>query len=120
MTPTELDPLIHAPKRLAILAILRGSTMVEFQYLKAQLELSDSDLSKQMAALTGAGIVSARKRRAGQSRSTWYRMTAKGRRAFDRHVQTLEALIALSRQFDDEADGDRVGDRRGRADLFDR
>lgn len=83
------------------MAILRGTNLVEFQYLKSELDVSDSDLSKQMTALTTAGMVSARKRREGQSRSTWYRMTAKGRLAFDRHVQSLEALIELSKQLDD-------------------
>ncbi len=100
MKPVDLDPMIHAPKRLAILAILRGTAVVEFQYLKDELDLSDSDLSKQMAALTSAGMVTTRKRRVDSKRSTWYRLTAKGRSAFDRHVQSLETLIEVSRQLE--------------------
>ena len=41
MKPSDLDPIIHAPKRLAILATLRGGTVVEFQYLKTELDLSE-------------------------------------------------------------------------------
>ena len=101
MKPTDLDPVIHAPKRFAILATLRGGTVVEFQYLKNELELSDSDLSKQMTALINAGYVTSKKHREGSDRSTWYRIAAKGRRAFDRHVSSLEALIAMSKQLED-------------------
>ncbi|MEM8746436.1 MAG: transcriptional regulator [Actinomycetota bacterium] len=106
MKPADLDPVIHAPKRLAIMATLRGGTLVEFRYLKNELELSDSDLSKQMTALSNAGFVATRKKRTGANRSTWYRMTAKGRRAFDAHVASLEVLLALSDQLDDVTEPD--------------
>ncbi|MEM1331965.1 MAG: transcriptional regulator [Actinomycetota bacterium] len=101
MKPADLDPVIHAPKRLAIMATLRAGALVEFRYLRDELSLSDSDLSKQMSALVAAGYVSRRKTRDGATSSTWFRMTSSGRRAFDRHVASLETLLAMSRQLEE-------------------
>lgn len=115
MKPTDLDPVIHAPKRLAILATLRGGSVVEFRFLKSALDISDSDLSKQMTALVSAGFVTARKRRDGATRSTWYRMTAAGRRAFDQHVESLETLLAMSQQLTDVTPDEDVQEETTRA-----
>lgn len=89
----ELDPVIHAPKRLAIMAILAASEWVDFSYLRHQLGLSDSDLSKQMRALQEAAYAKVVKRGAGPGASTWFRMTREGRRAFDGHIGGLRALV---------------------------
>lgn len=89
----ELDPVIHAPKRLAIMAILAASEWVDFSYLRHQLGLSESDLSKQMRALQEAAYAKVVKRGAGPGASTWFRMTREGRRAFDGHVRGLRALV---------------------------
>jgi len=88
-----LDPVVHAPKRLAAMAILNASEWVEFAFLRLQLGLSDSDLSKQMSALMEAGYIRVQKRGSGRGRSTWYRITRAGRRAFESHVATLNALV---------------------------
>ena len=50
-----LDPLLNAPKRLAIMAVLAGSTTTDFAFLRQHLGVSDSDLSKQAAALEELG-----------------------------------------------------------------
>lgn len=94
MTLGDLDPLIHAPKRLAAMAILATSTDTDFAFLRDHLAISDSDLSKQMAALEGAGYVSVTKNGRGPGATTTYRMTRVGRKAFDRHVAALDALVA--------------------------
>ena len=52
-----LDPILNAPKRLAIMAVLAGSTSSDFAFLREHLGVSDSDLSKQTAALESAGYV---------------------------------------------------------------
>src|SRR5690606_7845636 len=90
----DLDPVIHAPKRLAAMAILAASTEADFAFLRDHLGVSDSDLSKQMATLAAAGYVSVTKRGRGPGSTTTYRMTRAGRRAFDRHVAALDRLIA--------------------------
>ena len=66
-----LDPVIHSPKRLAAMAILANSASTSFRFLKEQLELSDSDLSKQMSALEAAGYVSSSKEGRGRGASSW-------------------------------------------------
>jgi DNA-binding MarR family transcriptional regulator len=90
---TKLDPLIHAPKRLRIMSLLRHSDALEFQFLKERLDLSPSDLSKQMTALVDAGYVRMRKTGKGPGSSTWYRLTREGRKAFESHVAALRALL---------------------------
>ena len=88
-----LDPVVHAPKRLAAMAILNASEWVDFAFLRTQLGLSDSDLSKQMTALLEAGYTRVQKRGSGRGRSTWFRITRTGRRAFEGHVAALNALV---------------------------
>lgn len=90
----ELDPVIHAPKRLAAMAILAASESAEFAFLRDRLAVSDSDLSKQMKVLQDAGYVKITKRGKGRGASTWYRATREGRLAFERHVASLQSLIA--------------------------
>lgn len=88
-----LDPVLTAPKRLAALAVLAHSTATDFAFLRDHLAISDSDLSKQMSALSDADYVSATKSR-GRGGTTTYRITKVGRTAFDAHRAALERLIA--------------------------
>lgn len=88
-----LDPVIHAPKRLAAMAILANSSSASFKFLKEHLGLSDSDLSKQMSALESAGYVSAAKDGYGRGGSTTYRMTPAGIKAYSNHRDALRALL---------------------------
>jgi DNA-binding transcriptional ArsR family regulator len=90
----QLDPIIHAPKRLSAVAILAASEWAEFAFLREQLGLSDSDLSKQMRVLQDAGYVNVSKRGRGRGGSTWYRLTREGRHAFETHVAFLRSLVA--------------------------
>ncbi len=93
MSAMELDSVIHAPKRLGAMAILGAAKWVEFSFLREQLDVSDSDLSKQMAALTEAGYAKVRKNGHGRGSTTWFAITPSGRAAFDGHVAALRALI---------------------------
>jgi DNA-binding transcriptional ArsR family regulator len=94
VTQPQLDPTIHAPKRLAATAILAASEWAEFAYLRERLEVSDSVLSKHMKLLQEAGYVKVSKRGRGRGASTWYRLTREGRSAFEAHVAYLQSLIA--------------------------
>ena len=88
-----LDPVIHVPKRLAAMAILANAPSVSFRFLKEQLQLADSDLSKQMSALEAAGHVKATKDGHGRGASTTFSMTRAGRKAYAAHCAALRALI---------------------------
>ena len=88
-----LDPVIHVPKRLAAMAILANAPRASFRFLRDQLEISESDLSKQMSTLESAGYVRAAKDGHGRGASTTYAMTKEGRRAYQAHCTALRKLI---------------------------
>ncbi|MFD7155721.1 transcriptional regulator [Kribbella sp. NPDC059898] len=88
-----LDPIIHAPKRLAAMAVLANATTVTFRFLKDYLELADSDLSKHMSALEAAGYITTTKSGHGRGATTTYRMTKTGERAYTAHRTALRALL---------------------------
>lgn len=90
----DLDPALTAPKRLAAMALLSRSTGADFAVLRAHLGVSESDLSKQMAALIAAGYVTARKSGRGRGSATTYQASAAGRKAYARHRAALEAILA--------------------------
>jgi DNA-binding MarR family transcriptional regulator len=89
-----LDLTIHAPKRLAAMAVLAHAHDADFRFLRDHLEISDSDLSKQMSALADAGYVSVSKRGRGRGSVTTFRITKTGRAAYRAHRQALEKLMA--------------------------
>lgn len=93
MSLDAIDPLLTAPKRLAVLGVLANSSNTEFAFLREHLELSDSDLSKQMSALVESGYASVRKTGRGRHRQTWFRITKPGRLALRAHVAALHALV---------------------------
>jgi DNA-binding MarR family transcriptional regulator len=88
----DLDPVIHAPKRLAAMALLSTASSADFPFLRAHLEITDSDLSKQMATLENAGYVTVTKLGHGRGGVTTYRITKQGKSAFKRHVEALRAI----------------------------
>ena len=88
-----LDPIIHVPKRLAAMAILANAPSASFRFLRDHLEISESDLSKQMSTLETAGYVTMAKDGHGRGASTTYAMTKAGRRAYQAHCAALRKLI---------------------------
>jgi DNA-binding MarR family transcriptional regulator len=97
MSPVpEFDELIHAPTRLSIVALLAAAEWADFTFVRDNLGLSDSALSKQVATLEQAGYVSVRKTGAGRSRRTHLRLSSSGRRAFRAHAAALQQIIATA------------------------
>ncbi len=91
--PGDLDATIHSPKRLAAMAILSSSMNADFSYLREQLQLADSDLSKQMSALRDAGYVKITKTGYGRSGQTTFTITKDGRAAYRTYRQHLLELL---------------------------
>lgn len=89
-----LDPTLNQPKRLAAIAMIAASTSCDFTFLRHQLQLGDSDLSKHMSALDHAGYVTTRKSGRGRGSTTTYTITTTGRTAYAQHRNTLTALLA--------------------------
>lgn len=93
LIPYTLDPVIHPPKRLAIMAVLSVSVEADFRFLRDHLDVTNSDLSKQMATLDEAGYVDVSKTR-GPGGSTRYRITKTGRASYQKHVDALNHIVA--------------------------
>ena len=90
------DPVIHAPARLQIMAVLAGVQDAEFSVLRTTVKVSDSVLSKHLAQLEDAGYVKLRKAPLGGRQRTWASLTREGRRAFAAHVKALQALANIT------------------------
>lgn len=88
--------LIHAPVRLRICGLLRPAEELEFAVLREALQLRDANLSKNLKALSEAGLVHLRKelspRRNDSRRLTFASLTPAGRLAFAAHLAALRAI----------------------------
>ena len=88
-----IDEVIHQRTRLAIMATLAGVERLEFNEIKAELGLTDGNLSTHLAALERAGYVRIRKAFKGRKPQTTLAITAKGRRALERYVNRLQEIL---------------------------
>jgi DNA-binding MarR family transcriptional regulator len=88
-----LDEVIHSPVRLSIVSVLAAAGETDFRFLREQLEISDSLLSKHGAQLEAAGYVRIVKGFVGKRPSTWYILTDEGHTAFVRYQRTLRAIL---------------------------
>src|SRR5688572_5629514 len=91
--PLALDRVIHERVRLAIVSTLAVHEMLTFNELKGLLEASDGNLSVHARKLEEAGYISCRKFFEGRVPKTEYRLTAAGRKALERYLGHMEALI---------------------------
>ena len=92
MSLPGLDPLIHAPVRLQICAILAAADEAEFALVREETGVSESVLSKQVKLLEEAGYVAVRKATLASRQRTWLALTRAGRTAFAAHMQALTRL----------------------------
>ena len=93
----RLDDVIHGRVRLAIVSALAARDNLSFAELKSALQLTDGNLSVHARKLEDAGYVSCRKGFDGRVPRTEYRLTPSGRRAFERYLGHIEALLRASR-----------------------
>jgi DNA-binding MarR family transcriptional regulator len=91
----DLDPVIHAPNRLAICALLMPLEEAEFQILRDELGVSDSVLSKHISKLEQAGHLRVHKRSTNGRQRTWVSLTNQGRKLFAEHVTALRQLLDI-------------------------
>jgi DNA-binding MarR family transcriptional regulator len=96
----RLDPLIHAPIRLSIVAFLSEVDQAEFGLVRESVELTAPALSKQVSMLEEAGYVKVDKGYVGKRPRTWLSLTPAGRRAMRQHLDALRAIAG-------DADGAR-------------
>jgi DNA-binding MarR family transcriptional regulator len=93
----KLDRLIHERLRLGILSALSVNDSLTFSDLKKLLDTTDGNLSVHARKLEEAGYLSCQKSFEGRIPKTQYKLTAAGRRALERYLDHMEALIHTMR-----------------------
>ncbi|TQS40663.1 winged helix-turn-helix domain-containing protein [Cryptosporangium phraense] len=88
-----LDRLLSDPTRLALMSVLCSVDWCDFAFLRDQVALSDSALSKQLATLKTNGDVEQRRTYLGRVPKTTVRATDQGRARFLAHVEALRAIV---------------------------
>ena len=92
-----LDSLIHHRMRLGIVSALAAEESLTFNELKALLRTTDGNLSVHARKLEDAEYVTVTKRFEDRRPRTEYRLTAAGRKALQRYLDHMEALIRATR-----------------------
>ena len=98
--PTEIpdfDRLIHAKTRLGIVSALAVNPSLSFNELKAVLKTTDGNVSVHARKLEDAGYLTCKKSFEGRMPRTEYALTAAGRRALEKYLNHMEALIRNTR-----------------------
>jgi DNA-binding MarR family transcriptional regulator len=95
---TSLDRLIHERTRLAIVSALAVNPSLTFNELKQLLRATDGNLSVHARKLEDAGYIACTKSFAGRLPKTEYRLTAAGRRALEKYLDHMEAIIHATRE----------------------
>lgn len=96
-TPPQLDRLIHERLRLGILSALAVNPSLTFNELKKLLKTTDGNLSVHARKLEDAGYVACNKSFEGRIPKSEYKLTASGRRALEKYLDHMEALIRAMR-----------------------
>jgi DNA-binding MarR family transcriptional regulator len=96
--PERLDRVVHDRMRLAILAALAGNETLSFTDLKTITGTTDGNLSVHARRLEDAGYVLCEKTFAGRTPRTEYQLTPAGRRAFEKYLDHMDALIKATRK----------------------
>jgi DNA-binding HxlR family transcriptional regulator len=94
----SLDPLVHDRARLGILSALAVNESLGFSDLKRLLSTTDGNLSVHARKLEEAGLLACAKSFAGRVPRSEYRITRAGRRALERYLEHMEALIRATRR----------------------
>ena len=96
-SPLELDRLIHERLRLGIVSALSVNERLTFNDLKSLLQTTDGNLSVHARKLEDAGYLACDKGFEGRVPRTEYRLTAAGRRALEKYLVHMEAIIKAVR-----------------------
>jgi DNA-binding MarR family transcriptional regulator len=96
--PSDLDRLIHEHIRLGIVSALAVNRSLTFNELKALLKTTDGNLSVHARRLEEAAYLVCEKSFDGRTPKTQYRLTAAGRKALERYLNHMEALIRATRE----------------------
>ena len=93
----EVDRLIYGRVRLGILSALAVNEPLTFNDLKSLFDVTDGNLSAHARKLEDAGYISCRKSFEGRRPRSEYRLTGAGRKALNRYLAHIEAVIKAMR-----------------------
>lgn len=93
----NLDPIIHAPTRLAILSILITVEDANFTFLKESTGTTDGNLSTHLTKLEESGYITIEKSFKGKKPQTTCAVTAKGKKAFESYLEQLEQIVQMQK-----------------------
>jgi DNA-binding MarR family transcriptional regulator len=94
----EIDRMIHERLRLGIISALAVNNSLTFNELKHTVKTTDGNLSVHARKLEDAGYVNCSKSFEGRTPKTEYSLTTAGRRALERYLDHMEALIGRMRK----------------------
>jgi DNA-binding transcriptional ArsR family regulator len=97
VTADSLDPVIHAPARLRIvatLAALPDGGSLSFTRLQSMLELTPGNLITHLRKLEDAGYLESATTGNGRASRTSVTLTHNGRAAFDAYTTSLRELLS--------------------------
>ncbi|MFN2298176.1 MAG: transcriptional regulator [Anaerolineales bacterium] len=90
---SDLDRVIHEPARLLLVALLSAVDTADFLFLLKESRLTKGNLSVHLSRLEEAGYLTVKKSFRGKIPHTEYRLTASGRKAFDKYRKQLESIM---------------------------
>jgi DNA-binding HxlR family transcriptional regulator len=89
----KLDKAFENRVRLQIMSVLVANNRYDFNSLKELLNITDGNLASHMKALEKEEYILVNKTFLGRKPNTNYEATAKGKKAFKDHLDTLEQFI---------------------------
>ena len=89
----KLDKAFENRVRLQIMSILMVNESYDFTSLKELLEVTDGNLASNLKALEKEEYIIIHKSFVGRKPNTNYQASAKGKKAFQDHLNALEQLI---------------------------
>ena len=94
----NFDRLIHEHIRLGIVSALAVNASLTFNDLKKLLQTTDGNLSVHARKLEEAKYIACAKSFEGRMPKTEYTLTASGRKAFEKYLDHMEALVGAMRE----------------------
>ena len=98
----DIDRVFHEKARLGIMTTIIGSPDgMNFNDLKELCDLTDGNLNRHLKVLVDTGVLGVRKTGQGRNTNSHYRLTAKGRKAFEKYLSALEAILLAAKRSTD-------------------
>jgi DNA-binding HxlR family transcriptional regulator len=93
-----LDRVIHEPARLILVALLSSVESADFLFLLKESNLTKGNLSVHLSRLEEAGYLQTEKTFRGKIPHTEYRLTSKGKSAFEQYRKSLGPIFDAKRK----------------------